>query len=86
MSLNACIDVVELVCSNLYTNFFLYLKICARISKISCMNFFCFILCTNSYTNSCTNLYANSYVNLVREIHTKFIIFGRTKEKVHTNS
>ena len=65
MSLNVCLDVVELVCSNLYTKKFLSLfKIRGRISEISRTTFFfCF-----DFVHEIYNSYANSHVNFVHEI------------------
>ena len=76
--LNFCLYIVELVCSNLYTSFFLYSKFVHEFLKFH-IRIFSFVLIL------CTNLYANSYVNFVHEIPTKFVIFGRTW-KVHMNS
>ena len=74
ISLNFCLDAVVLVCSNLYTNYFLPSKFVHEFLKFAYDFFFCF---TNSYANSCTNSDANSRVNFVQEIRTKFVIFDK---------
>ena len=64
------VNIVQLVCSILFTNFFPYSKIVHEFLHISkFVHEFSFsvvlITCTNSYINSCIN----SYVNFVQEIH-----------------
>ena len=54
MSLNFCLDAVELVCSNLYTNFFLYSKFVHEFLNFR-VRIFSFV-------------FTNSYVNFVHEI------------------
>ena len=56
MSLNVCLDVVQLVCSELYTNFFLYSKFVDEFLKFR-VRIFSFVLI--SCANSCTNSWAN---------------------------
>ena len=73
MSLNFCLDAVELVCLNLYTNYFLPSKFVYEFLKFGHESF----LFANSYTNSCTNSYANSHANSVHKIRTKFVIFDK---------
>ena len=51
MSLNACLDVVELVCSNLHTNFFLYSKFVHEFLKFPVRIFSVVLISTNSYVN-----------------------------------
>ena len=62
MCLNVTLfGVVELVCSNLYINFFLYSKFVHEVLKFH-IQMFSFVLI------SCTNSYPNIYVNFVHEI------------------
>ena len=61
MSLNFCFDAVALVCSNLYTNYFLPSKFVHEFLKFA-YEFVSFV-------------FANSQVNFVHEIRTKFVIF-----------
>ena len=71
MSLNFCLDAVELVCSNLYTNLFLHSKFVHEFLKFR-VRIFSFVF---------TNLYANSYMNFVHENRTKFVIFSKLRKR-----
>ena len=72
MSLNFCLDAVdcELVCLNLYTNFFLHSKFMHEFLKFH-VQIFSFVF---------VNSYVDLYVNFVHEIHMKFIIFGKLRK------
>ena len=85
MSLTFCLDAVVLVCSNLYTNYFLPSKFVHEFLKFA-YKFFLSFSGIRMYVNSCTNLYANSQVNFVHKIRAKFVIFDKPLGKVHANS
>ena len=70
MSLNFSLDAVELVCSNLYTNYFLPSKFVHKFLKFAHKFFL---------------LFSRIHVNFVHEIRTKFVIFDKL-QKIHKNS
>ena len=70
MSLNFCLDAVELVCSNLYTNFLLHSKFMHKFLKFH-VQIFSFVF---------TNSYVNSHVNFEHEIRAKFVILEELRK------
>ena len=74
MSLNFCLDAVELVCLNLYTNYFFPSKFVHEFLKFVYESFLLFPRILYEFVHEFEREFACDFVH---EIRTKFVIFDK---------